>query len=148
MPQDHGDGWGRDPLVELALEAAGVGTYEWDLVDGEISWDRRMRDLFGYSPEGFDGTFEAFTARVDAEHRAEVTAELRRVVAECGEYDLDYRILLPDGTVRWVAARGRAVPDEGGTAVRVLGVAYDITEHQRLRADAARVLEDMPTAFT
>ncbi|WP_341253896.1 PAS domain-containing protein, partial [Euzebya pacifica] len=84
---------------------------------------------------------------VDAEDRPRVTAALERAIATCGEYAAEYRIHLPDGRVRWIAARGRGLGDEDGQAVRVLGAAYDTTAVQEGEARVARVLESMPTAF-
>ena len=131
----------------LATDAAGVGAWEWDLVTGDLRFDDRLLELFGLDDDTFGGTIDAFTDIVHVEDRARVVAALDRAIAMRGEYAAEYRIHLPDGRVRWIAARGRGLGDEGGQAVRVLGAAYDTTAVQEGEARVARVLESMPTAF-
>lgn len=131
----------------LATDAAGVGAWEWDLVTGDLRFDDRLLELFGLDDGTFGGTIDAFTDIVHVEDRARVVAALDRAIAMRGEYAAEYRIHLPDGRVRWIAARGRGLGDEGGQAVRVLGAAYDTTAVQEGEARVARVLESMPTAF-
>jgi PAS domain S-box-containing protein len=132
----------------LAVDAAGVGAFEWDLVTGELRWDDRLLEIFGLDERTFGGTIEAFNERVHPEDLARVGEALREAVETCGEYAAEYRIQLPDGEVRWVGARGRALADRpGGPAVQLLGAAYDTTAVQEGEARVARVLETMPTAF-
>lgn len=131
----------------LATDAAGVGAWEWDLVTGDLRFDERLLELFGLDHDSFGGTIEAFTDLVHVEDRPRVSAALDRAIATRGEYAAEYRIHLPDGRVRWIAARGRGLGDEDGQAVRVLGAAYDTTAVQEGEARVARVLESMPTAF-
>lgn len=132
----------------LAVDAAGVGAFEWDLTTGELRWDQRLLELFGLDERSFGGTIEAFNERVHPEDRPRVGAALQAAIDTCGEYTAEYRILLPDGGVRWISARGRALADRpGGPAAQLLGAAYDTTAVQEGEARVARVLESMPTAF-
>ena len=131
----------------LAIDAAGIGSFDWDLVTGELFWDERLVDLFGYAQSGFPGTIDAFLARVhpgDADHVSQV---LQAAVDTCGAFDAEYRVVLPGGETRWVQARGRALGDERGEAVRFLGAAYDTTAQRHGDARVARVLETMSAAF-
>lgn len=131
----------------LAADAAGVGAFEWDLVSGDLRWDDRLLELFGLDRTTFGGTIEDFNAAVHPEDLARVGEALETAVAETSDYASEYRIRLPDGRTRWIAARGRALSGEDGTAVRLLGAAYDTTAVQEGEARVARVLETMPTAF-
>jgi PAS domain S-box-containing protein len=132
----------------LAVDAAGVGAFEWDLVTRELRWDERLLELFGLDEISFGGTIEAFNKLVHPEDLDRVSSALLRAVETCGEYAAEYRIVLPDGGLRWISARGRALADRpGGPAVQVLGAAYDTTAVQEGEARVARVLESMPTAF-
>lgn len=132
----------------LAVDAAGVGAFEWDLVTGELRWDDRLLELFGLDEASFGGTIEAFNERVHPVDRDRVGAALRAAIEACGEYAAEYRILMPEGGVRWISARGRALTDRaGGPAVQLLGAAYDTTAVQEGEARVARVLESMPSAF-
>ena len=131
----------------LAIDAAGVGGFDWDLVSGRLSWDDRLVELFGYDRSTFDETIEAFDARVHPEDLPRVSAALREAVDRCGEYEAEYRVQRPDGSVRWVQARGRALPDGAGRAVRLLGAAYDTTAVHEGEARVSDVLEAMSAAF-
>ncbi|MGV3563734.1 MAG: SpoIIE family protein phosphatase [Nocardioides sp.] len=130
----------------LAVDAAGVGAWEWDLATRELRWDDRLLRVFGVSRESWGGTIEAFNALVHPDDVPRVTAALERAVETCGEYAAEYRVLGPEG-LRWVAARGRALAGADGKAARVVGAAFDTTDARDTDARVARVLEAMPSAF-
>jgi PAS domain S-box-containing protein len=131
----------------LAIDAAEIGSFDWDLVTGRLSWDDRMLALFGYERAEFSDSIEAFTDRVHPDDVERVSAALQAAIDTCGTYDSEFRVLLPTGDVRWLRGRGRGVADERGRAVRLLGAGYDTTDQQDADARIARVLESMPTAF-
>jgi len=134
-------------LWQLAVDAAGVGAFDWDLGSGALRWDERLIELFGLSRETFGGTIEAFIDSVHPDDRDRVGAALDDAIACCGEYAAEYRVVRPDGAVRWVAARGHAVAGPGGLAVKVVGAAYDTTAVRENESRVARTLDVMPTAF-
>ncbi|HET9061267.1 MAG TPA: PAS domain-containing protein, partial [Acidimicrobiales bacterium] len=137
----------RRVVLELAVEASGLGTFDWDLVTGELVWDQQLLDLFGYDEGSFSGTIESFNARVHLGDLPRVDGLLRQAIATCGEYEAEYRIVLPDGTNRWIAARGRALAEGGTEAVRLIGVAYDATACRDPEGRVARVLSSLGMAF-
>jgi serine phosphatase RsbU (regulator of sigma subunit)/PAS domain-containing protein len=155
-------------LRDLAVSAAGVGVFDWDLQTGALLWDDRLLDLFGYRPEDFGGTIEAFNVRVHPDDLPHVSRALDEAIGTCGEYEAEYRIVLPDERIRWISARGRALCEhEGGLpllpapstregehatarpprALRVIGAAYDTTARREGDARVVEVLEAMPAAF-
>ncbi|SDE22832.1 SpoIIE family protein phosphatase [Nocardioides lianchengensis] len=134
-------------LWQLAVDAAGVGVFDWDLATGELRWDERLLVLFGLTRETFGGTIEAFNASVHVEDRERVAAALSGAIATCSGYAAEYRVVRPTGEVCWISARGRAVAGPDGEAARVVGAAYDTTAVQDGEARVARVLETMPSAF-
>ncbi|MGY1825785.1 MULTISPECIES: SpoIIE family protein phosphatase [unclassified Blastococcus] len=117
----------RRSLLDMAVAAAGIGTFDWDLTTGILTWDDRLLELFGYGPTEFDQTIEAFNDRLHPEDVGPVGVQMQKAIDGCGDYAAEFRVLLPDGGLRWVAARGRALCDEGNAAVRLLGSAWDIT---------------------
>jgi PAS domain S-box-containing protein len=155
FPGDDETGPSRPPyaaehdrvLWQLAVDAAGVGVFDWDLATGELRWDDRLLHLFGHTRDSFGGTIEAFDESVHPDDRDRVSQALAEAIETCGSYAAEYRVVRPDGEVRWVSARGQALGDDDGTAVRVVGAAYDTTAVQDGEARVARVLESMPTAF-
>ncbi|CCG05723.1 SpoIIE family protein phosphatase [Blastococcus saxobsidens] len=132
---------------ELATEAGGVGTFDWDLDSGQLIWDEQLITMFGYDVENFDQTIEAFHERLHPDDRDWVGEALQHAIETCGDLDLTYRVVRPDGEMRWVHARGRALPDHRDSAVRVLGAAFDITGEREAATLVTRTLEAMPAGF-
>ncbi|WP_280790875.1 SpoIIE family protein phosphatase [Blastococcus sp. CT_GayMR19] len=131
----------------LAVDAAGIGTFDWDLTTGQLTWDDQLIAMFGYDADGFDESIEAFNARLHPDDLARVTEALQGCIDSCGEYESEYRVVLPDGETRWVHARGRALCGTDGTAERLLGAAFDTTGERAGAARVTRVLEAMPAGF-
>jgi PAS domain S-box-containing protein len=132
---------------ELAIDAAGIGGFDLDLLTGQLLWDDRLLELFGYDREGFDESLDAFDARVDPADLPHVVQARREAIETLGSYEAEYRVRLPNGRVRWVQARGRVLGDESGRAVRLLGAALDTSDLREGEARFARVLESMSAAF-
>ena len=132
---------------ELAIRAGGVGSWMWDLRTGELEWDDQLTTMFGYDDGSFRRSIDDFRSRLHPEDRPQVSAALDEAIATCGDYEAEYRVVLPDGTTRWVAARGRVMCGSDGVASRVLGAAYDTTSHREAESRVVRVLESMPAAF-
>jgi hypothetical protein len=121
---------------EAAIDAAGIGTFDWDLRTGRLRWDDHLLAMSGLTQQSFGGTAEAFTALVHPGDRAHVGAAVRAAVQARGRYQAEYRIVQPGGSVRWIVAQGQVVDGPGGTASRLVGAAFDVTHH---RAPADRV---------
>jgi len=133
--------------AQLAIDAAEIGTFDWDLVTGRLMWDARLIEMFGYDADTFEQTIQAFNARVHPDDLPRVSEALAAAIASQGEYEADYRVTLPGGGTRWVTARGRAFGGDGGTATRLIGVAYDVTSEVTSETRVSRLLEAMPAGF-
>ncbi|MGY1672497.1 SpoIIE family protein phosphatase [Geodermatophilus sp. SYSU D00710] len=132
---------------ELAIEAAGIGSFDWDLRTGRLTWDEQLLVLFGYRDEDFDETLDAFAARLHPDDRDRTLQALQEAVDTCGTYEAEFRVVLPSGDIRWVQGRGRALADSRGRVVRLLGAALDTTRPREGDARVSRVLETMRSAF-
>jgi serine phosphatase RsbU (regulator of sigma subunit)/PAS domain-containing protein len=137
----------RRELVELSIDAAGIGTFDWDLVGGTLDWDSRLIELFGYDDETFDRSIKGFNARLHPEDAERVGNELEIAIDTCGDFVSEYRIVLDDGAIRWIGARGRTLCDDAGGPVRLLGAAWDISNRAQTEAQVVRALKSMSTAF-
>ncbi|WP_432503480.1 SpoIIE family protein phosphatase [Kineococcus arenarius] len=131
----------------LAVSAGGVGSFDYDLASGVISWDERMLEMFGYTAAEFDGSLAAFDARVHPDDLPRVHESIAAAVEGRAPFQAEYRVLLPSGETRWITARGEVLRDESGRPLRLLGAGYDTTAARGDDARVARVLESMPTAF-
>ena len=115
--------------VELALEAGQLGVWEFDIQRGVVTWSPTLECIHGIPVGSFEGTFEAYQRDVHPDDRELVMATIRRSLA--GEpHLLEYRIVRPDGAVRWLSARGRLERDAEGRPMRLVGVCMDITDRK------------------
>src|SRR5882672_2189619 len=115
----------------LAVGAAGIGTWETDLLTGAVVWSDQLRAIFGFAPDAPVPEPEASLQIVLAEDRAAVVAARKEISAPGRFAELEYRIRRPDGEVRHVLTRRSAQYDQSGRAVRGLGVMFDVTEARR-----------------
>lgn len=138
----------------LAIHSSGIGIWDWDILKNELIWDEQMVALYGLQPGNFKGAYEAWLNGVHPDDREESDKISQSAVRGEREYDTEFRVLWPDGSVHWLKADGRVFRDENGTATRMVGVNYDITERKesenKLREQRAllkQVLDSEPDAI-
>ncbi len=117
--------------LRLALDAAQMGTWDWNLLTGQVKWSEHHEQLFGMAPGTFEGTDEAFVRRVHPEDREAVIQLLNRVRLERGIYDQEFRVVWDDGSIHWVAGKGQFYYDSIGQPVRMIGVVLGITKRKQ-----------------
>src|SRR5437762_1974270 len=115
--------------VTLAADAAQLGVWELDIPMKRIWMSDKVRELFQLPREG-DITYAEFEQRVHPDDRAARHRAIERAKGTRGAYEIEYRILLADGSVRWIGGRGRCLPEGDGKPNRLLGVSMDITERK------------------
>ncbi len=118
-----------DARLRLAMEAAEAGMWDWDVATGAVNWSPGCYPIFGLAEGAFAGTAPAFDRFVHPDDRDRVWEAVRTAVAERTKYEADFRVVRPDGGVRWVTNVGRALYDDGGP-VRMLGMVTDITSRK------------------
>lgn len=126
--------------LRLALAAGSMGTWVWDRRTGQVTRDRNLQRLYGLDPDPTTGTFEEWTALVHPDDRDRVLSEVQRAVAEGGTYELQHRVVRPDGGVRWLERRGEAYRDEAGQVAGTRGLVIDITERKQAEEERNRLL--------
>jgi PAS domain S-box-containing protein len=136
----------RDQITSALVRStvAGVAGWEVSYPAGEITWSEDPSPLFGRTATELS-TLLLWAQILHAEDRARVRDLWNDLVVGGREYDIEYRIVWPDGSVRWVAARGRACREAEGAPLRVVGLAIDIT-NRRQAEDALRTSEKLATA--
>jgi len=128
--------------VALAAEAAHVGVWEVDTVTNKLWVSDKVREIFHFDPEE-EITYAMFQARVHPEDRSMCDAAVRRAIETKSGYDIEYRLLLPDGALRWIGGRSRCLDYGDGNSVRLLGVAIDVTKRKGTEEDALRQREQI-----
>jgi len=115
--------------IALATEVAQMGVWEIDAATDQLWTSEKIRELFHLEPDR-DVTYTDFQSRVHPEDREERDAAIRRAIETEGGYDNEFRILLPDGNIRWLAGRARCISNGGGSGKRLLGVSMDVTQRK------------------
>ncbi|MBW4574005.1 MAG: PAS domain S-box protein [Aphanothece sp. CMT-3BRIN-NPC111] len=116
--------------LRLALEAAKMGFWDWDIVNNNVAWSKNHELLFGLADGTFKGTYEAFLELVHPDDQKSVVAVLARALEEKTDYSDEFRILWPDSSIHWIEAKGQFFYDEAGQAIRALGVCMDISDRK------------------
>jgi PAS domain S-box-containing protein len=114
----------------LAQRAANIGSWDWNILTGELVWSDQIEPIFGFGRGEFGATYQAFLECVHSEDRQHVIDSVNACVEQGKDYAIEHRIVWPDKTVRWVSEIGNVVRDEKGRAIRMLGVVQDITERK------------------
>jgi PAS domain S-box-containing protein len=117
-------------LLHLALEAGKAVAWEWDVKSGRDSWFGDLQTIFGIPSTTYRGYVEDFRRRVHPDDRALVWKAVKDAMEGRSEYVAQFRIMQPDGSARWVVARGRFYYLPDGEPDRMLGIAVDVTERR------------------
>ena len=126
----------NEERLRFALDAANMGTWDWDLATERLTWSENLERLHGLPAGTFDGSFASYEREIHSEDRARVLASIERAIAHGVPHDVEYRIVAPDGSVRWVEGKGR-VELENGRPVRMTGVCMNVT--RRKHAEVSRL---------
>jgi diguanylate cyclase (GGDEF)-like protein/PAS domain S-box-containing protein len=124
----------REAALADAQAIAHVGSWEFDIARRVLTWSDETYRIFGVARGRFVPSYEAFLARVHPDDRAAVDRNYTESVATHGLHALDHRIVLDDGSVRFVQERGRTVYEGGGRPLRSIGTVQDITDQKRTEA--------------
>lgn len=118
--------------LRLAMDAAGMGAWDWDLTTGHVTWSGDQEKLFGVAQGTFSGDFDAFLNLIHPEDILGVQARTAGALsAHVAHHRDEFRIVRPDGTIRWMVANGHIFYDEQGVPVRMIGVNMDVTERKQ-----------------
>ncbi|MGH7498752.1 MAG: MASE1 domain-containing protein [Gemmatimonadales bacterium] len=132
----------RDEQLGVALDAAQMGIWSWSSEDNRLVWDDTLRRLYGLAPDAEIGGYDEFLARVHPDDREFVDHTVRKALGEGGRLDYEFRIVLPDGRIRWIADQGRVVSRGPGRQPAMTGVCMDVTE-RRATEDRLRQAQRM-----
>jgi PAS domain S-box-containing protein len=120
--------------VRLATEASGLGMWFWDLKTDDLVWTDQCKALFGLSPDT-KMSYDLFIHCLHPDDRQRAHEAVTRALDEKVEYDIEYRSIWPDGSIHWVAAKGRGFYNAEGQVVRMVGTAQDISKRKRVEFD-------------
>jgi PAS domain S-box-containing protein len=114
----------------LAHQAARMGTWRWDIGTNVLRWDDGLRELYGLGPGESVSGYDDFISRVHPDDRELVVRSVQEALTGLGTLDYEFRVVLPDGRVRWLADLGRVTTDPTGKPLYMAGVCLDVTERK------------------
>jgi PAS domain S-box-containing protein len=132
--------------LQLAIAAADVGTFEFDIVNNRLTWDETMCRFYGIAPDKFGGNHEAWVERIHPEDLPQVLEAVQRALRNEGKFKPEFRIVWPDGSIHWIKADARIERDSEGRALRVTGASMDITA-DKLLVEAAEAASRAKSLF-
>jgi PAS domain S-box-containing protein len=133
--------------LRLAMDGAGMGAWHIELRTGEVRWDAKHGALFGVPDHGLPATVEQFYALI---HASDVERIKDAVAAAptTGIFQEEFRIVRPDGAIRWIAGKGTLLRDGQGNPLRMVGVNYDITERKEAQERTKHFAEELERQVT
>jgi PAS domain S-box-containing protein len=108
-----------------------MGTWDWNIQSGQVVWSDNVEPMFGLQRGAFAGTYTAFLDLVHPDDRDGLSQAIRAAIEGRKDYEVEHRIVRPDGASRWLACKGRVVRDQAGKPFRMLGTVQDTTDKKR-----------------
>ncbi len=117
--------------LELAVASGRLGIWDWDVQSNVMVWDNRMFELYGVSRETFSNSVEAWEKGLHPDDYARSVAESDAALSGERDFDTEFRVLHPDGSVKVLKADALVIRDKEGKAIRMIGLNRDITAHRQ-----------------
>jgi len=117
--------------LEVAVRVAKIGIWDWDIQLDNLVWDDRMYQLYGLNPEQFPNAHHAWVHGLHPDDLALNDQIVQQAIRAEKEYDTEFRVFWPDGSVHWLKATAQVFWDETGTPIRMVGINYDITARKQ-----------------
>jgi PAS domain S-box-containing protein len=131
--------------LSIAYKAAQMGVWEWNIQTGALFWSNEIPRMHAIAAADFDGRLESWIRTVHPEDAPALRGKIRDALTKMEEYHAEFRIVHPNGEIRWLSDHGTVTLDQQGRPERMSGVTADITE-QRLREETLRRTEKLATA--
>ncbi|AFZ23187.1 PAS domain S-box [Cylindrospermum stagnale PCC 7417] len=120
--------------LRMALDAARMGIWNWDLQSNKITRSDNLEALFGFEQGTLNDTYEAFLKCLHPQDRDFVKRSHQQAMVDGIEYDIEFRVVLSDGNIRWLASKGVVLHDSSGVPMQMCGVDMDITKRKQAEA--------------
>ncbi|BAZ31872.1 multi-sensor signal transduction histidine kinase [Cylindrospermum sp. NIES-4074] len=124
----------QEAQLRMALDAARLGIWNWDLQSNKITESDNLETLFGLEKGSFSDTYEAFLNCIHPQDRDFVKRSHQQAIGDGVEYDIEFRVVLPDGSIRWLASKGVVLHNSSGVSVQMYAVDMDITKRKQAEA--------------
>ncbi|MBD2561264.1 MULTISPECIES: bifunctional diguanylate cyclase/phosphodiesterase [Nostoc] len=117
--------------LRLTMEFNYIGSWDWNLLDGAVIWNDNHFRLLGLEPETSSARYQVWRNAIHPKDVERVEQALFNAMTQHTNYEAEYRVIHPDGKVRWLVGKGRSIYNEVGKPVRMLGVVIDISDRKQ-----------------
>jgi PAS domain S-box-containing protein len=124
----------------LATRAAHLAVWDYNIVEDNLTWDEKVYELYGVQKEEFPPVYSSWLNTIHPDDKANADLTIKKAIKDYEDYNTEFRVILPGEKVRYIKAFGHVVRDESGSATRMIGINYDITE-QKLSENLLRERE-------
>lgn len=114
--------------LEMALEGANIGIWEWDVVNNIIRWDDQMFLIYGQKREAFTSAYEAWTKGLHPDDRAQAEASISAALNNAQPFNTQFRVIKDNGEIGYVVGKAKVIFDETGKPQKMIGINWDITK--------------------
>jgi PAS domain S-box-containing protein len=130
--------------LNLALSAAKMETWNWNIETGTVSWSGGIEAMFGMGKGQFDGKYDTYLSLVNPNDLPVLQKSIDKALTdENFEYVLEHRIILPGGDIRWLEARGKVYRHNDGRPIRMAGTVVDVTDRKVDEAERERLMREL-----
>jgi len=133
--------------LEIATKGAKVGIWDFDIVNNKLVWDDSMYQLYGIRKEDFIGEYEAWQAGLHPEDKKKGDEEIAMAISGEKEFDTEFRVIWPNGEIRYIRAIAVTQRDANGKALNMTGTNWDITELKTTKMMLQKSEESLQGAF-
>ncbi|MCT7983927.1 PAS domain S-box protein [Laspinema sp. A4] len=117
--------------LRQCLIAARMGTWDWDILNHKLTGSAEMEALYGFVPGAFDGKYDTYLQAIDPDDRNRVEEAIAEILSSSSErFEIEQRIRLETGELRWLSAQGEVIRDATGQAIRSIGTVMDISDRK------------------
>jgi PAS domain S-box-containing protein len=134
--------------LKLALDAGQIGVWDWDVRSNRVEWSDRVYEIHGVERGKFGGGVDDFASLIHPEDRPRVNEAIGAALHHGSPYEVEFRVIHPNGEVHWVATTAQVFRNEKGEPVRMLGATTDITPRKQAEADLRRQWHTFDTALS
>lgn len=130
--------------LSLALNAAKMGTWNWDIETGAVSWSDGIEAMFGMGEGQFDGKYETYLSLIHPDDLPGLQNAISRALSdESYDYVVEHRLIWQNGDVRWQEGRGKVYRNSEGKPIRMAGTTVDITDRKDAESERERLIQEL-----
>lgn len=129
----------KQQTLSKAQAIAHFGSWDWDIISGDLQWSDEIYRIFGYAPQELNASYEAFLQAIPERDRQRVVDNVNAAVNDPDQvYEVEHSIIRPDGELRYVREHGLVYRDTSGNPFRMIGTVHDITESKLTLEELSR----------